>query len=378
MSDSINMTLTSFLKDKTLANGLPSIAYTDEKFWEMECDTVLAENWVFVGFVHEFDKLGDVSPVSVAGKPILLVKNNKEKIIAFHNVCRHRCLKLVDQPKNVGKLIRCPYHAWAYDLDGNLFASPHFGGTNKQEPYGFDKSKHGLEPVRIQVWHDWIFINLSNNAPPFEEYAMPLIKQLDGINFEKIYPVATLEFGEIFSNWKFLIENYIEPYHVQFVHQKTTSQPLKDHYTIVDGMCLGSGVDLNEEDTSSGNLSVSSRYLSLFPNFIIGRYFPDQLGVYLNLPLGPDRTTQKRIIYTTEGHELTKNEIENQKKLWWNVHKEDHEICERLQQGRASPVSIKGGLLSPHWEKSVLAFQKLVVKSVMKSPNLMKGNFDEK
>ena len=97
------------------------------------------------------------------------------------------------------------------------------------------------------------------------------------------------------------------------------------------------------------------------------RYFPDQLGVYLNLPLGPDRTTQKRIIYTTEGHKLTKGEIENQKNLWWNVHKEDHEICERLQQGRTSPISIKGGLLSPHWEKSVLAFQKLVVKSVMKS-----------
>jgi len=154
--------------------------------------------------------------------------------------------------------------------------------------------------------------------------------------------------------------------------KKTTSQPLKDHYTIVDGMCLGSGVDLNKEDTSSGNLSVSSRYLSLFPNFIIGRYFPDQLGVYLNLPLGPDRTTQKRIIYTTEGHELSRSEIENQKKLWWDVHKEDHEICERLQQGRASPVSIKGGLLSPHWEKSVLAFQKLVVKSIMKSQKIKK------
>ena len=360
------MKLSSYLKDRTIANGLPAMAYTDEEFWIKECETVFADNWVFVGFAHELKNLGDVLPISVAGKPILLVKNRNGNIVAFHNVCRHRCLKLVDQTKNVGKIIRCPYHSWTYDLDGSLIASPHFGGTNNHKPNGFVPSNNGLESVRIKVWHDWIFVNLSKKAPQFEKYASTLIKQLEGVNLEKVYPVATLEFGEIFTNWKFLIENFIEPYHVQFVHQKTTSQPLKDHYTIVDGMCYGSGVNLSKEDASSGNLSVSSRYLSLFPNFIVGTYFPGQLGVYLNQPIGSGRTNQKRIIYTTEGHDLTKAEIENQKNLWWKVHKEDHEICERLQLGRASPVSIKGGLLSPHWEKSVRAFQKIVVKSVMK------------
>ena len=176
------MKLSFFLKDKTLANGLPSLAYTDEEFWEMECDTVLAENWVFVGFVHEFKKLGDVLPVSVAGKPILLVKNTKNDINAFHNVCSHRCLKLIDKPKNVKKVISCPYHAWAYDLNGNLLSSPHFGGTNNHKPKNFISSDHGLKIVRIKVWHDWIFINLNNNAPVFEKYAAPLINQLKDIN----------------------------------------------------------------------------------------------------------------------------------------------------------------------------------------------------
>ena len=360
------MKLSNYLKGKTIANGLPAMAYTDEEFWIRECETIFANNWVFVGFAHELNNIGDVLPISVAGKPILLVKNKNENIVAFHNVCRHRCLKLVDQPKNVGRLIRCPYHSWTYDLDGNLRASPHFGGTNNHKPSGFVPADHGLESVRIKVWHDWIFVNFNKKAAPFEKYAVTLIKQLKDVNLEKIYPVATLEFGEIFTNWKFLIENFIEPYHVQFVHQKTTSQPLKDHYTIVDGMCYGSGVDLDKEDASSGNLSVSSRYLSLFPNFIMGTYFPGQLGVYLNQPIGPGRTSQKRIIYATEDHDLTKAEIENQKNLWWKVHKEDHAICERLQLGRASPISLQGGLLSPHWEKSVRAFQKIVVKSVMK------------
>ena len=207
---------------------------------------------------------------------------------------------------------------------------------------------------------------------PFEKYAAPLIKQLNNINLEKISPVATLDFGEIFTNWKFLIENFIEPYHVQFVHKKTTSQPLKDHYTIVNGLCYGSGVDLKEEDASSGSLAVSSKYLSLFPNFIIGTYYPGQLGVYLNNPIDPNRTYQKRIIYTTEGHKLTRSEIKNQKDLWWKVHKEDHEICERLQLGRASPISKNGGLLSPHWENSVRSFQKIVIKALKKSENRKK------
>jgi len=103
MTKFFDTTFSSFLKDKTLANGLPSIAYTDEEFWKIETETIFAKNWVFVGFAHELKELGDVIPVSVANKPILLVKNNKNNIVAFHNVCRHRCLKLVDQTKNIGK-----------------------------------------------------------------------------------------------------------------------------------------------------------------------------------------------------------------------------------------------------------------------------------
>ena len=364
------MKLASLIKNKKIANGLPSAAYTDEEFLRLESDTVFAENWAFVGFAHELVKSGDVLPVVLAGKPILLVKNTMGDIVAFHNVCRHRCLKLVDQPKNTGRLIRCPYHSWTYDLEGNLIASPHFGGTNKHQPSGFDSSKHGLESIRTKIWHDWIFVNLNKKAPPFERYVKKISKQLDDINFEKIKPVATLEFGEISTNWKFLVENYIEPYHVQFVHPKTTSQPLKDHYTIVDGNCFGSGVDLNEEKALSGNLAVSSRYLSLFPNFIIGTYYPNQIGVHLNLPVDSGHTIQKRIIYATNGYKMKRNEVNSLKKLWWDVHKEDHNICERLQLGRASPVSAKGGILSPHWEKSIRAFHKHVIKFAMKSSRI--------
>lgn len=365
MADNLHDLFEPFREKCHPAHGLPAAAYTDAQFWQIECDTVLSKGWVLAGFAHELSEAGDAVPISVAGKPVVLIKNAGGAIGAFHNVCRHRCLTLIDQPKNVGKLIRCPYHAWAYDLDGALQASPFFGGETEHRPEGFEPEENSLLPVRVAVWHDWIFVNLDGRAPAFEDYAAPMIRRLDGIDFDRIEPIATLDFGEIATNWKFLMENFIEPYHVQFVHRTTTDQPLKDHYTIVDDVCLGSAVDLSREDAGASALAVSSRYLTLFPNFILGRYFPDQMGVYLNVPLGPDRTTQKRVIYTTEGQQLSEAEIDALKTLWWNVHKEDHEMCERLQLGRASPVAADGGVLSPHWEDSVRAFQELVVGAAM-------------
>ena len=353
--------------------GLPAKCYTDQDFWEKECETVLSDGWLFVGLAHELKKVGDIIPLFIANKPILLLRNTNNEIKAFHNVCSHRCLKLVDEKKNVGKIIRCPYHAWSYDLDGKLKAAPHVGGTDQHKPKGFNFSNHGLRPIKIYVWHDWIFINFNRNAKKFEDYAKPLIKKFNDIDLTKLKYATTLDFGKINTNWKFLIENFIEPYHVQFVHKTTTNQPLKDHYTVVDGICYGSGVDVDEEDVhNSGALSVTSRYLSLFPNFIIGTYFPNQIGVYLNIPISPGITSQKRIIYTTDGKDMSEKEINMVKNIWWSVHKEDHEMCERLQEGRNSPASYEGGLLSPVWEKGVQAFQKLIVDATLKSSKSIK------
>ena len=148
--------------------GLPSKSYTDNEFWEKECNTALSDGWLFVAFVHEFSKVGDVVPIFIAGKPILLIKNENNIITAFHNVCSHRCLKLVNEKKNIGKLIRCPYHSWTYDLQGNLKVAPHIGGTNQHKPKGFNLKKHGLKSIKIHIWHDWIFININGKAKKFE------------------------------------------------------------------------------------------------------------------------------------------------------------------------------------------------------------------
>ena len=357
----------AFDKKGIVKHGLPSAAYTDNYFFEQEAKHLFANAWTFVGFAHDLANVGDTIPLQVAGQPLLLVRSAKNKIRAFHNICPHRNLKLVDKSHNCKNLITCPYHNWSYSLNGELRSAPYFGGNKTELPQDFKLEDNGLLEVQCQFFHDWLFVNLNGDMESFESFIEPLQKQLADFNLDDFVVAASIEFDEIKTNWKLLMENFIEPYHVQFVHKTTTSQPLADHYVVEDEHCLGSAVDLTSEQKNKGKegtLSVSSRYLTLFPNFVLGVYYPDQLGVHLNQPISAGTTHQRRVIYQLKSIDQSADEIKKIRKLWISVHKEDHVICERLQQGRHSDLSEQGGLLSPHWESSVRKFQELVADSI--------------
>ena len=359
--------LEHFDKPGETRHGLPGAAYTDTEFYQLERVRLFTGQWVFVGFAHQMTKPGDVRPIEVAGLPLFLLRDKHESVSAFHNVCRHRNLKLIDTDHNCGSTIQCPYHSWSYDLCGNLRSAPYFGGAIRELPADFRHELNGLMPVHCKVWHDWIFVNLSEQPQDFEEFLTPAKRQLGSTDVTEFTAVTTIDFGAVNCNWKLLMENFIEPYHVQFVHKNTTDQPLTDHYTVIDGHCLGSAVELGEKQLAkarSGTLGVTSHYLTLFPNFVLGTYEPDQLGVHLNTPLRADGTHQKRVIYIHRDSKYSDEQIEQLATLWHSVHLEDHEMCTRLQKGRQSPVAAMGGVLSPHWENSVRKFQELVAESI--------------
>ena len=359
--------LNDFDRQATVLHGLPSAAYTSDEFLRLEFQTLFSSHWVFVGFAHDLVKVGDVRPIEVAGLPLFLLRNSGDDIVAFHNVCRHRNLKLVDAPANCGKLIRCPYHSWSYALCGALKNAPYFGGEIRELPPDFSYDDHGLIPVHCDVWHDWIFVNLAAEPMPFEDFVAPIKNMLGHNNAADYVPVATIDFGEIACNWKLLMENFIEPYHVQFVHKTTTAQPLEDHYTLIEDHCIGSAVELSPEQQAQADLTalgVTSHYLTLFPIFILGTYQPDQMGVYLHQPVDAGHTRQRRVIYTHRDANYSDAQIQQLKDLWHRVHLEDHAMCQRMQQGRHSPLASDGGLLSPHWENSVRKFQELIADAV--------------
>ncbi len=359
-----------------VSHGLPRAAYVSDDFYRLGNERLFARGWTFIGFAHDIPEPGDVYPVTVAGLPILLVRDTSGGINAFHNVCRHRGIQLYDAPAQAQKSLTCPYHAWDYRLDGSLRASPHFGGHNRHDAPGFKREANGLVPVHCERWLDWIFVNVDSSATPFDAWIATMTKHLGAYDLESLVFVSRVDVGRVDGNWKLIIENYMEPYHVPVVHPETTAgQPLADHFLVVDGMCTGSGVALagsaSPEDAAashgeSDHLETNAYYLNLFPNFALHTY-DDVAATVLVVPEAPDRSRQQVDIYRY-GHVADDPVlVRSWHDLIARVMNEDRAIVERAQRGRASPVTEDGGVMSPHWESCVEQFHKLVIGAVGES-----------
>ena len=194
---------------------LPSRYYTDEAIYRTEMRQVHQKSWVYVGHICDVAEPGMYFTDTVGEQPVLVVKAQDSKIRAFFNVCQHRGHELLS---GAGKLrtkgISCPYHAWLYTLDGELAAAP-----QTSELKGFDKSQFALKEIAIGFAAGLIFINLDPACAPFET-------EMDGFgsNIETYLPdvknwvVAERLTYEIKANWKVVVDNFSEAYHIPIAH----------------------------------------------------------------------------------------------------------------------------------------------------------------
>ena len=343
------------------ATGLPNFAYTEEWFFGIEREAIYGRNWCCAGFASDAPEPGDVRPISFLGIPLLLVRG-EDRLRVFHNVCSHRGATLVEQACKVRGAIRCPYHSWAYDLSGRLRATPSIGGPNVNSLPGFSKTEHGLKEVCSAVWHDLVFINLSENPAPFEDFIRPLDSRWKKYDLSLFRgPAADSRFEiELAANWKLAVENTSESYHLPWVHPGLNSASrIEDHYHILggDSYCgqgtraygnrsagdrpLPSVPGIGPEDAAQGE------YITLFPNVQIGVH-SDQLFHILIEPIGARRARERIALYYVEpaatSEEFAVFRAENLS--WWRtIFNEDVQVVERLQRGRSSPA-FGGGCFS--------------------------------
>ena len=106
------------------SKGLPSHLYVDDTATAEERERVFFSTWSAITHGKNAPEPGSVMPVDFLGMPLLVVRNKQGEIKVFENVCRHRGMRLVDAPGKLKGPITCPYHAWAYDLDGALESHP--------------------------------------------------------------------------------------------------------------------------------------------------------------------------------------------------------------------------------------------------------------
>ena len=159
------------------AHGLPNVCYTSSEYFMIERERVFKDKWAVIGVGSSVPNPGDAAPYNLLGIPLIILRDKKNQIRVFHNVCSHRGFKLLDKSCSLKNVLKCPYHSWSYDFEGKLVATPHIGGLNIHKSEKFDKSKSNLKEIKSEVWMDIIFININNNEIEFNEYIQPLEKR---------------------------------------------------------------------------------------------------------------------------------------------------------------------------------------------------------
>lgn len=359
----------------TAAAGLPAGLYTDPSVAGAENARLFARTWTCAGYAHEVPNQGDALPLVAAGAPIVFVRGRDDRIRCFHNVCPHRGnLVATHRLTGAGSLV-CRYHGWVFDLDGGLRLTPHFGGFGSPTQEGFDRACHGLKPVRMARWHDWLFVNLSGDAPPFEDYLAPFAARLVDYDLGLLRHARTASF-DIAANWKLVEENFLEVLHLPNVHPGLNAvAPFKDHEMVNDGPCLGTVIRVGLPATWAEpalprfpRLEADDRMaknLALFPNFklIVG---PDHCASMIEFPDGAARTRQRWDFYFVGAESLDARFAQARAAIvdfFLEVNGEDVGILEDMQVARASPAA-GGGVFSGAWEPVVHGFQKLVAAAL--------------
>ena len=175
------------------ALSLPARYYTDEDHYQAELERFFLGRWIHAGRVDHIPGAGDYVLRDVAGESVIITRADDNTIHAFYNVCRHRGTRLCEPTEGTFPgMIRCPYHAWAYDLHGRLVAAPQMDGL----PH-FRKEDYPLHEIAVSLWDGHIFLNLSHNPPLLEQ-------QLADLR-EKFRPWGMDQFawgGESSTTWR--------------------------------------------------------------------------------------------------------------------------------------------------------------------------------
>lgn len=332
--------------------------YVDEAILRRERQAIFARNWALFGPEREVAEAGSWCAQRINGWPIIVLRDEKGQLRAFHNVCRHRGAELVGAD-GAGKcrLLVCPYHAWSYDLEGHLVRTPNFG-----EDAVFDKSRHGLFPIRVETWAGLVFICLDKDTPG-------LISWLGAIpGLCKPFPLAPdMEYHSSFStegacNWKAYCDNTVEGYHLPTVHKRLTAAVDRDNTSIKsfdDGRLVV--FDVTYQSSGSDLRGNKGIWFYRFPGF---------QGVAGARSFKADRIEPLdvgRMRYTNWSWFREISEPERLDSMEWSrqIAEEDIGICETVQRNMAAGV-YETGVLSPLQEGHIARLQQLVREAVGK------------
>ncbi|MBM4070309.1 MAG: aromatic ring-hydroxylating dioxygenase subunit alpha [Planctomycetes bacterium] len=195
--------------------ALEQAFYTAPEIFAHDLERIFRRHWLLAGPSCRIRQPGQWCTYDLANDSVILVRVESGEIRAFHNVCRHRGSRICLTSDGHGSSFVCPYHAWAYDLDGKLKAARHL-------PEGVERTEFGMHPVAVRVVEGLIFVCLADEPPDFSAVAADLRMYLQphGLHHTKVCR-RTVE--NIRANWKVVAENFWECYHCAPAHPEFCS-----------------------------------------------------------------------------------------------------------------------------------------------------------
>ncbi len=358
--------------------GFPAEAFVDETWFRQEMRDVLLRDWVCIGFDHDAPGAGDVYPVTFAGVPLLMVRDADGRLRVYHNVCSHRGAMLVDEPGCGNRRLTCPYHRWVYSLDGRLEHTHHAGGFRVHMTPEADPDDLGLKEVRSVVWSGCVFSDISGTAESFENHIRPTAARLAPVDFALLRHDPTFDGRfELQSNWKIVIENFVESYHVPQVHPELQKfNPMSAHFQILGGADYAGqggtayGAADNPQPMPGDSLPLmasltqrdySYESLWIFPNLIVAPV-PNMTFAIVLHPEAAGVTVERVAFYFNGDDAMAAEHTDGRAEAAaaiLQVNNEDIAIVESCQRGRRSPAFV-GGVFMTKQEATSIQVQRIV------------------
>lgn len=333
-------------KDVSRSYSLHADAYTDANWFDVDLHAVLARAWQWVCHVEKLREPGSFVTVQVAGQPIALVRDREGILRAFYNVCKHRAHELLAGEGKTSKIM-CPYHAWTYKLDGQLLRAPHTDNVK-----GFSTGEICLSQVQVEKFCGFVYVNLDPSATSLAEQSGSLGEEIA----HWAPDIESLTFGhrlsyDIKSNWKNVVDNFLECYHCPVAHKDFCDLVDMDTYKVTThGIYSSHMADAGNEansayDVSSATVKTHAVWW-LWPTTCLMRYPGRSSMIVLNIiPMGPDRTleTYDFFLETPEANDM---ELDAMRYLNDVLQIEDINLVESVQRGMASPAFDQGRIVN--------------------------------
>ncbi|MFE3326979.1 aromatic ring-hydroxylating dioxygenase subunit alpha [Streptomyces sp. NPDC059176] len=276
---------------------LPVEAYTSWEWYRREQDQIFSRVWRYAGLAEDISEPGQYTTVEAGRNSILIVMGRDHRLRAFHNICRHRGTRLLRATGKAQRAITCPYHDWTYDLEGCLIAVP---DAEKEYPSGVDRSRLGLKAASVDIWRGMLFVHPDppGRSPSLVQWFGAVDPHLGPVQpADLIEDPAQRTSYEVKANWKIVIENYVDVYHLSHLHSATLN--MYDHAKAEYGWhgphyafwepLFAEGGDRHGNEGQTGSDDHGVWVPMLFPGIGFAASVYDWSS-YVVIPLAPDLT----------------------------------------------------------------------------------------